>query len=350
MLWGTLTFSHGATLTWNAGTTATDFNGTANYSPSAALGNNNLVFNTQTSPSLATTAAVSLESLTIQSGASGFVLGGSSGLTIQNTGIIVGNNTTAQINVAISENGNASTQSLKVDVGSGGQLTLSGSINLFAKPFVKSGAGTLVLSKGTGDVRSGATIALNEGTLLLTSTGVINYGSTSPGTANSLPVSLGTGTTSAILQGSGTVRATVTTAGTTKAIFDPLGTLTVNNLDATNGATFQMALGTDLLTGSGTMTGSALANGLAFNLSGGTANTAYTLFSYGSLSGLDVSDLQINTAGYVLDTAFGTNGWLINGGTLQVKFSAIPEPGTVALCVVAAGLIALRRVRSQARR
>lgn len=347
-LLGTLAASQGlslgATLIWNAGTASTDFNNTANYTPSQSLGNNNLVFNTATDPGLATSMAVSLESLTINAGASGFVLGGASGLTIQNTGIIVANDTTAQINVTISENGNASTQSLKVNVGSGGQLTLSGSLTLFAKPFVKSGAGTLVLTRGTGDVRNGATMAINEGTLSLASTASLSYGSTSAGSTNGLPITLGTGTTAAVLQGSGSVKATLTTAGASQSALDPAGTLTVNNLDASLGATFKMALGTDLLTGTGTFTGSTLAQGLAFDLSGGTAGTVYTLLTYGSFSGLDTSDLLINGSGYVLDTTYGDNGWLIGANSLQVKFTAVPEPGATALLGSAlVSLVAFRR-------
>ncbi|MBN8459109.1 MAG: autotransporter-associated beta strand repeat-containing protein [Verrucomicrobia bacterium] len=139
------------------------------------------------------------------------------------------------------------------------------------------------------------------------------------------------------LTGRGTVTGTVATGGTSSVIAPGAspGALAMGALDLTNGATLNFELGSssDLLAIAGAVTGSG-ANGMLFNFSnaGGISGSApYTLFTFNSSTGLDYGDLAIgtNTTGLTLDSSFGTNGWLINSNSLQVKF--VPEPSAILL-------------------
>jgi fibronectin-binding autotransporter adhesin len=207
-----------------------------------------------------------------------------------------------------------------------------------AVSLTKNGTGTWVL---TGNSVNTGTTTINAGTLLLN-------GSLAAGSAVAL--------NSAILGGSGTANGLVTTSGTGSTISpgNSPGTLRLNGgLNATAGATFVFELGTtsDVLSlGAGTFTGSAGAGELVFNFAdagGLTAGNPYTLITFGSASGLDYSDLMaaVLPSGYVLDSSFGTGGFLINSNNLQVQF-AVPEPSTALL--LAGGLtmaVILRRRR-----
>jgi hypothetical protein len=69
----------------------------------------------------------------------------------------------------------------------------------------------------------------------------------------------------------------------------------------------------------------------------------YTLVNFGS-STIDYSQLQLAGGDYILDSTFGTGGWLINENNLQVQL--IPEPATIGLAILglpALGLYSLRR-------
>lgn len=346
---GTLAFSPVSaqiTRTWSAGTGSTNFNATANYTPSGTIDANNIVFNTQTDPTLTVTAGVALNSLTIQSGASGFILSGTN-LTIHDGGITVEAGTTATFNNRIFSNGGAS--ALNMNVGAGGTMVANDYLVPYAKPFYKKGAGTLYLDLGMGMrshnfLRSGTALHIEEGTLEIG-----NSAQFEPGSNFALAVNLGTGATQARLKGGGRMASTavgstvtVYTASTANSIIEPAGdgTLEIQHLNAANGATFNFDLGTDLVFGLGTFTGSTAANGLALNLSGGTTGVLYTLFNYGTLSGVDVSDFDILTSGYVVDS------WNIGGGLVQVQFTAVPEPNTVVLVLLSLiGLLIWRQRR-----
>jgi autotransporter-associated beta strand protein len=220
-----------------------------------------------------------------------------------------------------------------------GKGEISGNIvnSSSATSVTKSGTGTWTLS-GTNTYTGATTVS--GGTLLVN-------GSLAAGSA----VSVSSGAT---LGGSGTVNGLVTTAGT-GSILSPgnsPGTLTLaGGLNAAAGAGFTFELGTssDLLSlGSGVFTGSTAANGLVFDFSdsgGFSAGTVYTLLTFGSSSGLDYSDLLANLtpSGYTLDSGFGTGGFLINSGSLQVQFAAVPEPSTGVLLVGGVVLLGLLR-------
>ena len=220
-------------------------------------------------------------------------------------------------------------------------------------------------------ITSGTTFTISnnasssQATTSLTAAAFSSLGS-GPVTINGGTLQLGAGNhsvssvafTAGTLAGTGTLAGLVTTAGTSSVIApgNSAGTLTLSTgLNAAAGASFAFELGSssDLLS-LGAFTGSTAAGGLLFNFSnsgGLTAGTTYTLLNFNSVSGFDYTDLATGSiaSGFVLDETFGTDGWLINGNNLQVKFAlaSVPEPSTYAslLGVITLGFIGLRRRR-----
>ena len=114
--------------------------------------------------------------------------------------------------------------------------------------------------------------------------------------------------------------------------------LTLKTLDVTNGVTVDFVLDSaNPLAVTSALTGTGLLN---FDFSGGAANTVYTVMTYGSTT-LNASELNLLTSGYVLNTAFGTGGWQLNGTSLQVEFSsvAVPEPSAFGMLALGGGLL-----------
>lgn len=221
--------------------------------------------------------------------------------------------------------------------------------NTFSGAITNTGAGALtsVVKDGVGKWVLSATNTYTGSTTISAGTLLVN-GSLNAGSA----VALNGGT----LGGGGSVGGLVTTAGIGARISpgNSPGTLSlIGGLDATAGVTFVFELGTtsDLLSlGSGMLTGSAAAGGLVFNFSdagGLVAGNPYTLITFGSATGLDYSDFSaaVLPAGYMLDTSFGTGGFQINGSSLEVQFSAVPEPSVVALLAGGLGVAAVTRRR-----
>jgi len=328
--------SFAADRTWAAGTGSTDFNSGANYSPTGVIaGTDNLFFNTPANAGLSLTAGLSINSLIVNSGASGFTLGGNP-LTVNNGGITVASSTTATIDARISSNGAAS--QLTFSVGDGALLRANGVVTPISRSFHKTGAGVLYLGQGMGTnsenfLRTGASINIDEGTLEVGDSAQFQPGT---GFVGTLMVNIGTETTRATLKGGGTFEGVsskpivVKTYGSSRSFLEPAGdgTLAIQNLDVTSGGTFKFDLGTDLILGSGTLTGSTLAGGMVLDLAGGVSNVLYTLFDYNTLSGVDISDFTISNGGYVVDF------WDISGGKVKVQFSAIPEPSYLGLILL----------------
>ncbi len=204
-------------------------------------------------------------------------------------------------------------------------------------PFTKGGAGVLVLSgESTAYARS---TVVSAGTLLVTGR---------LGGSGTVSVEAG-----ATLGGGGIIDGTVATVGVASVISPGTspGTITLGGLSVANGATFEFELGTfsDLIEITGILTAGGQ---LTFNFSdsgGIAAGTAYTLFTFGSEpTELDYGDLVAATlpSGLVLDPGFGTGGWQINAGSLQVQF--IPEPSTALLGGLGLMLVFRRRRDRQA--
>ena len=211
----------------------------------------------------------------------------------------------------------------------------------------KSGAGTLRIDNLTvNGTQATNNWNVRAGTMIVNTT-----------VAGAVAVSSG-GT----LGGSGTMGGSVTSAGLTAVIApgNSTGKLTISGAgDFALGATFKMELGANTTPGTtydqlaigGLLTGSTAANGMQFQFSniGAVAGVTYTLLTFGSSAGFTEADLaMINSTGFVLDTGFDSNGWLINGNNLQVQFSAVPEPATWGLLAfsLTAVMVLRRRKRS----
>jgi autotransporter-associated beta strand protein len=204
-------------------------------------------------------------------------------------------------------------------------LELNGDNSAFTGTVTVS-QGTLAVNTSTG---SGA-VTVNGGTLRVAGTvdGVLAVnGGTLAGTGTVVgATTLGAG--GAIAPGSG-----------------GMGTLTMGNLTWTSGGTMNFDLGTldgssDMLVVNGTFDLSSGSN-FAFNFTGGLDGQTYTLVSFGAAGSGLTSGAQFTATGvngdFVLDT---------NSGTLT--FTAVPEPGAVALLVIgASGLVLVARRKRQ---
>ncbi|MEO8205691.1 MAG: autotransporter-associated beta strand repeat-containing protein, partial [Chthoniobacterales bacterium] len=149
----------------------------------------------------------------------------------------------------------------------------------------------------------------------------------------------------ATLSGSGSIERDTITNGSVSTISAGSEALTFSNLNAAAGARFVLDLTTlsTPLTVSNLLTGSTAAGGLEFtfyNTGEVYAGVEYTLISFNAASGLSASDFALMSGpDWVLDTSYGINGWNIENGLVQVKFSAVPEPSTVVQMVAGALLL-----------
>ncbi len=227
-----------------------------------------------------------------------------------------------------------------VTVDGPGTVIFSGTAKNYNDATVVS-SGTLVLETTIGAAAGtgyGSFTVKNGAVFHITSTGRLN------GFAGDIftPQSVLTIEAGGKVKGAGVIARKVATTGTMSVIEASRseGTLTLASLDASQGVTFQFDLqqtvdpSIPLVAITGEFKGSVLDSGvrIAFtNLAAVEAGQAYTLLSYGSLSGLTLSDLYLVNTGLVLDQSFGTGGWKIENGGIQVQFSAVPEPSTWAL-------------------
>lgn len=208
----------------------------------------------------------------------------------------------------------------------------------------KTTSGTLILD-GT-NAYSGATV-VNGGVLRLsgTHTGAGSY------SINDTATLAGTGT----LTGATNAGVTIASGGTLSPGNSGAGILSLSlsgtgNLSFASGSMLSMDAGDKIVF---SLAGDWLnvASGAIFNPTGGwQAGVAYTLFD-----GLTVDPTTVWTLsesaisqGYELDTSFGTDGFLLTGDEVQVKFAAIPEPSTVVLFSLCGLLFLLRRKRRAA--
>lgn len=215
---------------------------------------------------------------------------------------------------------------------------------------------TIVVKSGTGTWRLSDASTYSGGTTI--DQGVLEVTNSTGSATGSGVVILGAAT----LAGNGRVDGLVNTSGITSVISAGTSPGTLNllgGLEAADGATFNFELGatsgapdSDLINlGTGVFTGSAAPGGLVFNFYniGATTGSPYTLFTFGSSLDLEVTDIFTNALpdGMLLDTTFGTGGYLLSGTNLQVQFDAVPEPGSVVLALGAlVMLVGFRRRRS----
>ncbi len=216
--------------------------------------------------------------------------------------------------------------SLGVTISGPGTVVYSGSAKSYNSNTTVA-AGTLVIAGGNSFTGNGA-MTVNSGAKLVVD-GTL-------GGSGGLALN---GT----LSGVGTVNRAVTTGGILSVLSagDSPGTLTLASLNGSAGVSLVYELGTisDQINVNGLLAGSTGAGNMQFQFlaePGAQAGVAYTLLTYGSASGLDLTDFAlVNSAGFVLDTSFGSGGWLVSGNSVQVQFSAVPEPSTYALLISA---------------
>jgi autotransporter-associated beta strand protein len=218
-----------------------------------------------------------------------------------------------------------------------GQLTFNRS-DAYTYAGEISGSGTLI-KQGAGTLTLGGTSTYTGTTTISAGTLLIN------GSLGNTAVSIADAARLGGSDGSITGSVTTAAAGSIIAPGNSPGTLTFGSLDVTAGATFEYELGTnsDLLEITGALTGGGTLTFNFFDSGDIAALTPYTLFTFGSQTGLDYADLVANTfpGNFILDTNFGTGGWQINSGNLQVQF--IPEPSSALLAPLGLLLAARRR-------
>lgn len=343
---------------WIGTSNSTGFSNLSNYNPQPqSLSGELLIFDSKTSSSLSisSTGNINIGGLHIKEGATGFILnGGTRSIAITTaSGIMVDANTHATIYPNVAAHNSSGV--MNMTVGEGGSLTIANAINLATAPFYKKGKGTLFISTGTSGVRnlsptSRSSFHFEEGTVQLASAARMGWSSDSTEkNPTTLFVGLGTTSTTATLAGSGNLDGRLVTAGTLHSIIAPAETLTIHTLDATEGVTFNLILGTSQITGAGTFTGSSTSQSMAFNFTGGEVGQAYTLFQYADLNDVNPANFHILTEGYTLDETFGTAGWLVDQqtGTIQVQFAAVPEPSIVGFLGVLSGGLLLSSLRQR---
>ncbi len=339
---------------------------TSSDNVTAALSINQLNFGTGTG-----TAAVTL---TVASGAAplNFVASGSTGPAIvQNSGASVNINGTGTVGV-----GGITLQNNLTVTGTGtGQLSLStiisgtGGLNFNATGLValngnNTFSGGVTVSSGTVQLATGSPTVLGSGTLTMAGGKVMSASSTQKVMNNAVKVNaaatatFGDTTNNGALtfNGAASLGAGAKVIAESNVLFQnssiSLGgnvtfaqkgnaRITLNNLNAAGGVTFDLALGGSPLTITNALTNTD-GSTINFVLTGGTTGTVYTLLNFASTT-IDYSQLQLTSDIYALDTSFGTGGWLINGNNLQVQL--VPEPSTLGIAIAglsAFGLLVLR--------
>jgi len=305
----------------------------------------------------------------IQTDATGFAAFGGDRTVNFSNGAIVWGTGTATGTSGFFTNGNGSNLILNVAT-SAHKLTFQNAVSLNgAQRILTVGNGTAAIDAAMTGVISGNNLSVlrkqGAGTLELTNANTYAGGTTiaegtllannSTGSATgSAAIALSAGAT---FGGTGFAAGLVTTADVTST-FSPgsasgttVSTLTLSGgINAAAGATFNFSLGTssDLLSlGSGVFTGSTASGGLLFNITDSTglqAGTLYTLLTFGSHTGLELSDLALSSIG----AGFALDQFIINATSVQVRFSAVPEPSTYATLaglLVLAGCVQRRRHR-----
>lgn len=199
---------------------------------------------------------------------------------------------------------------------------------------VKSGTGALTLSGDSSSTWDKGGVTINAGTMLVAADYVLG---TSQVTVALNNAALASDVTGRILAN------TITTAGS-GSIIDPTGTLTFGGLNATLGMTLSLDSG-ELLNVAGSFSGAGT-DGFVLDLSAGFATgSPVTVVTFGAQSGVDSADFVLSAAAsslYTLDSV------TVDGDSVDIVLSAIPEPATCALLIGGLATVFLARRRREA--
>ncbi|CAN5385422.1 hypothetical protein BH09VER1_BH09VER1_07430 [soil metagenome] len=192
---------------------------------------------------------------------------------------------------------------------------------------VKSGTGTLTLSGNSGATWDKGGVTINAGTLVIASNSALG--------ASVVAVALNNATLASTANGLA-LSNTVTTAGT-GSILQPTGTFTLGSLNAAAGATLSLD-STEVLTLSNSFTGAGTGGFILDLASGFTLGSPITIINFGSQTGVDASDFVLSAAASSL---YSLGSVTIDGDSVDISLSAVPEPATMALVMGGLALVAL---------
>lgn len=208
-------------------------------------------------------------------------------------------------------------------------------------------------NSGTIQIDQGSTMSIGVGVSTVSSTGTIavdgalNSENDIAMTGGSLN---GGGSITGNLVVDGGISLAPTTVGGGSLTID--GNLTFAAASLSHSVTFDETTSVLSLTGNMAV-GAGNSFDFTFGELGGFADsTTYTLFDVSGTNGIDLTTLTLSStsqsAGFVLDSGFGTDGWNLNGENLEVRFATvIPEPSTFVLILISfVGLWVLRFKRS----
>lgn len=251
--------------------------------------------------------------------------------------------------------------------GAGGRVNFSGELRVsgsVARGLTKEGAGIVALTRASGNSMKGL-VQVNEGTLLLMNTSgsatgdasLLGIGESAVIVADGARLG-GTGITTGLVEAS--AAGSLFAAGDmTKEGVSSIGTLTLSGgIVAASGATFEVDLNgasVDLVDfGAADVDLDGIVTFNFENLGSVNVSTPYTLLvGTGDWSGSSASFSFNSPSGYMLDTSYGTGGyiWDITPGssslTVQFATATVPEPSTFAFLAGCIGLAAamIRRRR-----
>ena len=249
---------------------------------------------------------------------------------------------------------------IEADASRAMEINLSSTNSVFTNTGLlhASGAGGMIFTKGvltsSGEIRvaKGSAFTINAGTI--TSSGLLNVNGT---LASAVPITLSGGG----LRGSGTVTGDLEVTGplTINPLADGAASLTVDgNLTFANApAPRVISLLYADATASLTITGDLeIGTNHAFEFTlqhggGWQAQTVYSLITVDGSQNFDLGTLSLSQAsldaGFMLDTTFGTNGWNLNGGALELRLQAVPEGQTWAMLGFGLAVLVCFRRRSR---
>jgi hypothetical protein len=288
--------------TW-VGTTDANWATSTDWSYSSGSGpvstGDSLFFNTATTTALTNnlTTGINLNSITFNSGASAFTVGGTSSVTLTN-GITNSGTSLETLNFPFAQ---TTVQTITTTAG-GGNITLGGVISGTGGGIKAAGGGILTLS-GANTFTGG--LAITSGTVVANISNATTVSGAAGPSGDAITLGSSTGASSNLLANSFTVANAITLgAGATTAGF----TQTIGNNGAATASVFSGAinLNGDALTIAATGTGSA-------TISGGITGTgALTLSNAGTTSAIALSTTAINNVGTITNTGASTGKTTIN--------------------------------------